>query len=422
MNPVLGFIEGLREILANKFRSFLTISGVILGVAALMAMFAITAGMAAGFRKTLIEVGGIERVRVSDSPVPVEQEAIRELSPGRTYRDVMALRASAPLLTLISPEQGVDGATIMSFGGKSTDIRLVGVEREFLDSERHVIARGRFLADLDQENASAVCVIGNAVVTALFDGDTDAALGSRVRINDQPYRVVGIFKSYDIEFKDQAVAIPFRTMQETFNSAKVVNGTDQGPTVKLRNLSFTVADIAQFNAALQQARNVMDITHRGIADFGFNTREDWFDYVEGAVRGAALSGGIIAAVSLIVGGVGITNIMLASIKQRIREIGIRLAVGARGSDIFLQIVMEAIVLSILGGLLGLAAGWLLVQFIREGLTLLALNPADIQNLPFIETRALLISFGAAVAVGVLAGLYPAWRASRLHPIDALKYE
>ena len=160
-------------------------------------------------------------------------------------------------------------------------------------------------------------------------------------------------------------------------------------------------------------RSVVLTTHRGIEDFAFDTRQEWADSIEESVRSTRLSGGIIAGISLLVGGIGITNIMLASITERIREIGVRRAVGAKGRDIFIQIVVESAVIGLIGGLLGLVASAGVMQI------LVSISPE--KNAPVVELNSVLVSFGFAVIIGVLSGLYPAFRASRLDPIEALRY-
>ena len=168
MNIALGVTEGLREIWAHKFRSVLTMGGVVFGVAALLAVFALTAGTAAAYRETLEQVGGLERIDINDAPVPPEKEDIAELSPGRTYNDAMAIRSSVPLVDAVSPEIDLAGAKV-SRVGHSINPRVIGVEYDNLIVDRHTVALGRFLTDLDQKYAQRVCVVGRNVVDALWD-------------------------------------------------------------------------------------------------------------------------------------------------------------------------------------------------------------------------------------------------------------
>jgi len=260
--------------------------------------------------------------------------------------------------------------------------------------------------------------------------------GEIVMLNDKPFRVAGTYeflmtdterRKKELGTKDKeaerrvrrglptqtgrrfdpynrqnnAVLVPISTMFSEFKSAQVTNGVDQGPDLTLNELRFRIKDLSYFEQAISQVENVLKRTHRGIDDFGFDTREDWFDSIETSVRSTRISGGLIAGISLLVGGIGITNIMLASITERIREIGVRRAVGATSRDIFIQIVVESLVIGVIGGLIGLAAAGLLTRLLE------ALSPES--------------SLSFAVAIGILAGIYPAWKAARLDPIEALRY-
>ncbi|MEM1059973.1 MAG: ABC transporter permease [Verrucomicrobiota bacterium] len=446
MNPFLGVREGFREVYAHKFRSFLTMLGVILGVASLMAMYALTEGMAEGSRQRLVESGGVERVRIMEMPVPDYQEEMAEISPGLVYNDAVALRQNTTLLSAIAPSVNHGGN--ITRGARAYNPRLHGVEPDTFVVDKHELARGRFITDLDVERRHRVIVIGHTVMEELYDeSEFDSVLGSKIHINDEPFIVVGVLERYMTEqqrrreqserfqkqqerraelrgrghswdplgFKNRMAAIPITTMQQVFKSSYEVDGINLGADKSLNSLYVQVADLDRFDEAITQIRNVLDTTHRGIQDYGFETRQDWFENIEAGVRAAQLTGGLIAAISLLVGGIGITNIMLASITERIREIGIRRAVGATQMDIFTQIVIESLVLAIIGAFLGLAAGMGLI----EVLTVLGGDDADP---PILRPFAVLVSLAFATGVGLVAGIYPAWKASRLSPIQALRYE
>ena len=198
-----------------------------------------------------------------------------------------------------------------------------------------------------------------------------------------------------------------------YKSANVVGKVDQGPNYKLDQLIFQLSDAARFHEAVEQTRALLNVTHRGIEDFAFVTREEWFDSMERSIRSTRISGGLIACISLIVGGIGITNIMLASVTERIREIGVRRAIGAKGRDIFLQIIVESSVIGLGGGVLGLGGAF--------GLLRLLAKITEGENTPLVEPGAILISVGFAIFIGIVSGFYPALKASRLDPIEALRY-
>jgi putative ABC transport system permease protein len=203
MNLWIGLSVGLKEIAAHKFRSALTMLGIILGVCSLVGMFALVAGMTSGMEAGLNEIGGLEKINVIDQEPPQEQEHIADLSPGRTLADVEAIRANCPLIGAISPEMELRWIKLVA-GARSTKARwVVGAEEDFLAVQNHEVEHGRFLADLDQQNFHRVCVIGTRIRDALFpvpEGQPpQVPLGEQIDLNGQAFTVVGVLRHYETE-------------------------------------------------------------------------------------------------------------------------------------------------------------------------------------------------------------------------------
>jgi putative ABC transport system permease protein len=433
MNLLVAISIGLREIAAHKFRTALSMLGIVLGVSSLIATMALTRGIEDGTRIFMQQMGGLELVTIVNKEPSSRKYEFANLSPGRTLRDAEAIRRSATFISHVSPEISLNTA-VATDGGGNPDRRMVrGVYPDHFVIAMHQIAAGRFLTALDLERGSRCAVVGDTVAKNLWPGiPPPLIVGKSILIDNRPFEVVGVLPLYEMEEqararrsgrslsrrwdpfrqKNETVLVPFTTMFHELRSGAFP--LDSLETMKLETLTVRVGDLDHFRPALDQVRRILDTTHRGVDDFDLETRQDWFDRMESSVRAARLSGGLISAISLVVGGIGIMNIMLASISERVREIGIRLAVGARQRDIFWQILIESILVSLLGGLLGILASLGLIEILK--------TIAPTENVPVLTPDSILLAVGFALAAGLLSGLYPAAKASGIDPITALRYE
>jgi putative ABC transport system permease protein len=464
MNLWIAITVGFKEIWAYKFRSLLTMLGIVLGVSSLVAMSALVKGMEKGAKESLIAIGGLEKISVQPQALPMEQRHLQDQAMGITINDVYALKASAPLVDAVSPEMRLYGAALSANGKKFRPWYVVGVWPLAVEMSEHVVQYGRMFNEIDDELARSVCVIGTETRDRLWGKPEEIGreinpVGQTVYINSQPFTIIGMFEHYESEqdrkrrewaeahpestvktgphrsrgwsgggnwafhLKNSTVYLPLNTMWLRFRASGAPSSSKNWgssaattliPDPRLSDLEVKIKDLDHMSSALAQIHNVLMSTHKGLEDFAFRTSEETIDRINTFIRNARVSGSVIAGISLLVGGIGIMNIMLASISGRIREIGIRKAVGASTSDIFTQILIESVVIAVLGGVMGLVSSYGLVQMLAS------ISPTG--NAPVITFAAMFFAFAASVTIGVVAGLVPAVKAAQYNPIQALRYE
>lgn len=417
MNPIAdiytGAANGVREVWSNKVRTFLSMSGIILGVAALVTMVGIVQGMLGNMRDSFERSGGVLKLEVVARDAPEAQQHIAGISPGMTWRDIGAIEQATPLAAFVTPIVSMGWERFVGDGRRSGGV-LQGVSPDWAGIHYRRLAYGRFIADYDINSKAPVIVLGAHVVFNLF-GTWESVVGQSVRIRGQVYTVIGQFESVSragplgqrgrrFNWEDRANYIPATTAMSRFNGDDSIN-----------SIEILAASVETVGDLIEQVENTLTQTHRGIQDFEVRTQDGQLAELRRLENSFTYSLGGIAGISLLVGGLGIMNVMLASVSERIREIGVRKAIGARSYDIFIQFLAEAVVISVLGGLLGLVASVGLLSVARD------LIP-DGENINLLPAAAMFYGFIFSSLIGLASGVYPAIRASRLDPIDALRYE
>jgi putative ABC transport system permease protein len=414
MNVIESIRIAFTSLLANKLRAVLTMLGIIIGVGAVITLMALGAAIQNLVTQELQGLGSNLIFLFGGTNDPDQN---RRVPPVLTNGDVAAIAdpLNVPAAVAVATEF-TRGGTI-TFAGDSFDGRVAGVSANFPDVRNAQVEQGSFFDQNAVDGRSRVAVLGANVWASLF-GD-DYPVGRRIRINNISFEVIGVMEQKGGNFgpsQDDYVFIPISTAQlRVFPPA-----ASTVRRVELSVVYIQAADERNIDLALDQITTVLRQRHNLTYqdnNFTMVTQEDLVSSF-GTITGAlTMFLGAIAAISLLVGGIGIMNIMLVSVTERTREIGLRKAVGARRSDIRTQFLIEALVLSLLGGLLGITLGFVLSTV---G-TLVLQNLAEGARAE-VQPSAVLLATLTSIAVGIIFGLYPAIRASRLSPIDALRYE
>jgi len=401
VNLVEALRIALRALRANRLRSVLTTTGIIIGVSAVIVLVALGNGIQAGFTEQFSAL--TNQIQI----VPVEDD--RSAQP-LTDADVEALgkRTLAPDVTSVTPV--VSGSALLQQQGEpGYRVAITGTTADYADVTDLELVTGSFFDEQQQRTKAKVVILGTRPVSELFGGDAGGAIGERIRIGRTTFKVIGVAKPTQ---QDDVAYMPLEAAR-----SYVLGGTDS-----VNNIIVTAANGAAVPAALQQVNAVLDDRHRITdtteRDFDARAQQDFIDQASQFLTFLTLFTTAIAGISLVVGGIGVANIMLVSVTERTREIGIRKAIGATRRAILQQFLLESTVLAGLGGTLGVLVG-LGISFVG-GLVL----PRAVPDFPApaVSPGSVVLALTISLLIGLVAGGYPANRAARLRPIEALRYQ
>ena len=401
----------------HKFRSVLTLLGIILGVATVIGMVTAIEGLNHSVTKVIEELSPnifiVSRFAPTDMGISDIQDTLARRPPLK-LADAQAIRDSAPSVKQVSPFHTVDfiegpGPTVAFHGEDAFSPIVRGVDPLYMEASGLFVTRGRFVTEVDDFHASPVCVLGADIADGLFH--QISPIGKLVRIDQQPYTVIGILERRDTLFEgpseNQLVLIPFGTYLRFY----------RGPNLEFLQFICTVRRPGDLEKAIDEVRSLLRHRRRLPRDapdgFSIFTPEQIFKIWKQVTGGIFLLMIVIASIGLLIGGIGVMNIMLVSVSERYQEIGVRKAMGARRRDILWQFLLEAVLLTSIGGMGGMVLG------IAAGLAIPLIFPSLRAEIPLWAIAAGLL---VSTSIGLFFGIWPAVRASRLEPIQALRYE
>lgn len=412
MNYQNLFKIAIRAIAANKMRSFLTALGIIIGIAAVITMLAIGQGSKASIKANIAEMGS-NMIMISpgaDMRGGVRQDA----SSMETLKqaDYQSIKDECNYISAISPTVNSSGQWI--YGNNNTQSSIYGVNQDYLSIRQLKVADGEIFTDTDIKAASKVCILGQTVVDYLFPDGSDP-IGKVVRFNSIPFRVIGVLKKKGYNSmgmdQDDLVLAPYTTVMKRIMAQTHLGGIVCSAITEEASqpAQDQITEILRRNHKLKDAT---DTTEADEDNFNIRSQEEISSMMNSTMSTITILLGSVAGISLLVGGIGIMNIMYVSVTERTREIGLRMSVGARGIDILNQFLIEAILLSVTGGIIGVILG------VSLSLSLNYFFHIATQ----IEPWSIIMSFAVCTFTGVFFGWYPAKKAARLDPIEAIRYE
>ena len=412
MNYQNLFKIAIRAIAANKMRSFLTALGIIIGIAAVITMLAIGQGSKASIKANIAEMGS-NMIMIhpgADMRGGVRQDASSMETLKQTDYD--AIKDECNYISAISPSVSSNGQWIN--GNNNTQSSIYGVNQDYLTIRQLKIADGEMFTDSDIKTAAKVCVLGQTVVDYLFPDGSDP-IGRVVRFNSIPFRVIGVLKKKGYNSmgmdQDDLVLAPYTTVMkrilaQTYLSEIVCSAITEEASEPAQD------QITQILRRTHKLKDATNTTEGDDDDFNIRSQEEISSMMNSTMSTITILLGSVAGISLIVGGIGIMNIMYVSVTERTREIGLRMSVGARGIDILNQFLIEAILLSVTGGIIGVILG------VSISVSLQQFAHVATQ----IEPWSIIMSFAVCTFTGVFFGWYPAKKAARLDPIEDIRYE
>ena len=412
MNTTNLFKIALKAIASNKLRSFLTALGIIIGVASVIAMLAIGQGSKRSIRKQISEMGSnmimIHPGADMRGGVRLDADEMQTLK----LEDYESIRNEAKYLTAVSPS--VNSAGQFIYGNNNAPSSIYGVNEDYLTIQQRKVADGEFFTEQDIKTAAKVCVLGQTVVDNLFS-DGSSPIGRVVRFNSIPFRVVGVLKSkgynsWGMDQDDMALA-PYTTVMKRILAVTYLQGINCSAVTEDAT-DMAIEEITEILRKNHNLKEETETTEADVDDFTIRSQEEISSMMNSTMDLLTILLGSVAGISLIVGGIGIMNIMYVSVTERTKEIGLRMSVGARGIDILSQFLIEAAILSIAGGLIGVILGIGAAYAIKFA-----------ANMPiFIQWWSIVMSFGVCTFIGIFFGWYPAKKAANMDPIEAIRYE